>query len=408
VCLESDSIPLTPTGERRGAHAGCATGDDEEGRPTLHDTAYELPTWAALPARPDPGFDELAARVAAELRAPRALVVLTSKGGQVFPGAFGLPEPWESRRSLPLTHSMSLRSVATGRPLVLRDAREDPELGTGPAVRELSVVGYAAMPLLDVHGRPIGVLAVSDPQPRDWTAGDLDALRRLAAEASRRLQVQVLELAEREARAAAERDEDAAAKAAAAGRAALAEAEAAADRTRVVARLSSELLPVQTLPEVLRAVDRFIRSPLGATSTLLGLAENGCTDVQVWVIAAGAAPSTRPLDGLQVSSPHPLAVALRERRLVPVASRAEDAAPGPELPVPWVETSLAVPLTLGQHTAAGGLLVGWGHHRELDTPMRTVVTDLARHVGHAVDRVLLRELRRELRAADGGPEPVRA
>ena len=388
---------------------GVATGDDEEGSTTaLDEIAYELPTWAALPAQPDAGFDELAARVAGELRVPRALVVLISKAGQVFPGAVGLPEPWASRRSVPLTHSLGVRSMATGQPLVLRDAREDPELGDGPAVRELSVVAYAAMPLLDVQGRPTGVLAVSDERPRDWTPAELATLHRLAAEASRRLQFQTLELAEREARAAAERDGAAAAKAAAAGRDALAEAEAAADRTRVVARLSSELLRVRTLPEVLRAVDRFLRSPLGATSTLLGLAENGCSDVQVWTIAAGTAPSAHPVARLDLADPHPLAVAVRERRSVPVATRAEGAAQfpaQPALPGPPVETSLAVPMLLGQHTAAAGLLVGWGLPRELDTPMRTVVSDLAGHVGHAVDRVLLRDQLLRL-AATAGPVPA--
>src|SRR3569833_2576615 len=89
-------------------------------------TGYELPTWAALPARPDACFDELAGRVAAELRVPRALVVLISKGGQVYPGAFGLPEPWNSRRSMPLSHSMSLGVCSTGTPLVSRDARAGP------------------------------------------------------------------------------------------------------------------------------------------------------------------------------------------------------------------------------------------------------------------------------------------
>jgi hypothetical protein len=54
---------------------------------------------------------------------------------------------------------------------------------------------------------------------------------------------------------------------------------------------------------------------------------------------------------------------------------------------------------LGQHTAAGGLLVGWEHHRELNAPLRAVVSDLARHVGHALDRVLLREQRLGLAAA---------
>jgi GAF domain-containing protein len=375
----------------------------------MESTGHELPTWAPLPARADEGFDELAARVCAELRVPRALVVLASKSGQVFPGAHGLPEPWESRRSMPLSYSMNLRVVSTGRPLVLRDAREDPELRESPGVLDMQIVAYAAMPLADVHGRPIGVLAVSDDRPRDWSPQELAVLHALAAEASRRLQFQALELAEREAVATAARAAVAAAKAADAARAAYVEAEAAADRARVVARLSQDLQPAETLLDVLRSVDRFVRSPLGATVSLLGLAETGSADLRVWAAVAGSSPTTRVATGLHLPDPHPLATAVRERRPVPVGSRAAGEAEFPALarfPV-GAETALAVPVVLGQHTAAAGLLVGWGHTRELDPPLSDVVTDLARHVGHALDRVLLRAQRLRL-AATSPPVPISA
>ncbi len=329
------------------------------------------------------------------------LVVLVSKGGQVYPGAFGLPEPWASRRSLPLTESMSLRVVASGEPVVLRDARLDPELSARIGVREHAVVGYAAMPLTDVHGHPIGVLSVSDERVRDWTAAELRTLHRTAAEASRRLQFRALEVAEREATAAAERADGAAHKASVAASAALVEAEAAADRARVVARLSQELLPAESLLDVLRAVDRFLRSPLGAVVALLALTEAGRPEVRVWALAAGAPPSLTPRTGLLVTDAHPLAVAVRERRAVPVPSRAagESAHPGLlRLPAGGAQTSLTVPLGLGQHSSSGSLLVGWGLPRELDEQVQVVVGDLARPVGHALERVLLREQRLALGA----------
>jgi GAF domain-containing protein len=340
---------------------------------------------------------------------PRALVVLLSKSGQVYPGAYGLPEPWETRRSMPLTYSMSLQVVATGAPMVISDARQVQGLSGRPPVLELAVVGYAAMPLTDVHGRTIGVLSVSDDRPRNWTRAELDCLHQLAAEASRRLQSQALELAEREAVAAGVRADDAARKAAAAASAALVAAEAAADRARVVARLSAELLPAETLLDVLRGVDRYLRSPLGGVVVLLGLADTGCPDLGVWSLTAGTAPSPRSgRHVLQLDDPHPLAVAARERRLVPVATRAEGAAEFPELargPGCSAETSLAAPLVLGQHTSIGGLLIGWRHARPLDPPLQEVVSDLARHVGHALDRVLLRD---QLLALGTATPPVSA
>jgi GAF domain-containing protein len=326
----------------------------------------------------------------------------------VYPGAHGLPEPWETRRSMPLSHSMSLRVVSTGRPLVLRDARDDAELRDSPGVLDMQIVAYAAMPLADVHGRPIGVLSVSDREPRDWSPQELATLHGLAAEAARRLQFQALELAEREAVATAARAAVAATKTADAARAAYVEAEAAADRARIVARLSQDLQPAETLLDVLRGIDRFVRSPLGATVALLGLADTGSADLRVWAAVAGGPPTTRVATGLHLPDAHPLATAVRERRPVPVASRLAGEAEFPALarfPV-GAETTLAVPVVLGQHTAAAGLLVGWGHTRELDEPLSAVVTDLARHVGHALDRVLLRAQR--LRLAATSPVPVSA
>jgi hypothetical protein len=310
---------------------------------------------------------------------------------------------------MPLTYSMSLRVAATGMPLVVRDARQDADLSSRAPVLEMGIVAYAAMPLTDVHGRPIGVLSVSDERPRDWTPAELGALHRLAGEATRRLQFQALELAEREARADAARADDAAQKAAVTAQAALVEAETTADRARVAARLSQELLPVETLPDVLRVVDRFLRSPLGAVVALLGLTDDGCPELEVWALAAGTPPATAPRTGLQLSSAHPLSAAVRERRLVPVATRAEGEAEFAGLlrsPVS-AETSLAVPLVLGQHSSTGGLLVGWGDRREIDAPLRAVVTDLAGHVGHALDRVLLRDQRLAL-AAPPPPVPLSA
>jgi signal transduction histidine kinase len=353
---------------------------------TTERTAYELPTWAPLPARADAGFDELAARVARELQVRRVLVVLTSKSGQVYPGAHGLPEPWNSRRSMPLSQSMSAQVAGDGRPMVVRDAREHAGLRDRFAVREMSVVGFAAVPLLDVHGQPVGVLSAGDDRPRDWTEEELSALRRLAGEASALLRVRALELAQQEAAAASRRDCAAAQQSAEDAQAALREAEAAADRARIVARLAQELLPAETLVDVLRGVDRFLRSPLGAVRALVGLAESGSAELQVWATVAGDQPPVRGTAGLRLGDPHPLAVAVRERKVVQRSVVAE--------------TSVSVPVLLGHHTSAGGLLVGWTSGRVVDDPLLTVVGDLARHVGHALDRVLLRD--QQLRPARAG------
>jgi GAF domain-containing protein len=177
--MESDSIGPTPAGERTSGLRRLSHRHGRRGTTVTEITTYDLPTWAPLPARADPVFDELAHRTARELQSTRALVVLVSKSGQVYPGAFGLPEPWNTRRSMPLSHSLSLPVAGDGRPMVVRDTGQDAALRDRFAVREMKVVAFAAMPLQDVHGRPIGVLSVSDDRPRDWTPQELTALRRL-------------------------------------------------------------------------------------------------------------------------------------------------------------------------------------------------------------------------------------
>ena len=67
-----------------------------------------------------------------------------------------------------------------------------------------------------------------------------------------------------------------------------------------------------------------------------------------------------------------------------------------------------MPLVLGQHSSVGGLLVGWDHARELDQPLTEVVGDLARHVGHALDRVLLRDQLLGLRRTTPAAESIAA
>ncbi|MEU2347717.1 GAF domain-containing protein [Modestobacter sp. NPDC049651] len=360
---------------------------------------YELPTWAALPARPDPDFDRLAAQVATELAVQRVLVVLVSKAGQVFPGAFGLPEPWASQRSLPLSMSLSRHVVSTGRPLFVDDVLDAGELVDRAIVDQLGVRSHMAVALVDGRGRPIGALAASDDVPRHWTAHEAAVLERWAALCSRLLQTRALELAEQEAAAVAVRDDASARAAAESAREALLLAEAEADRARVVARLSSALLGAGGLGDVLRVADRLVRSPLGAATVALGVAESGSSDVRVWSTSTGSTPLDGPAAVLCLDDAHPLTAALRGRRVVvadPVTGAPPDVA---ALPGGACASAVAVPLAMGQHASTGALLVCWRQPREIDGPVRAVVTDLAHHLGHALDRVLLREQRDRLRDA---------
>ncbi len=90
-----------------------------------------------------------------------------------FKSSIGLPEPWASTRTLPLTHSFCKYVVASGEPLVTSDARQDPRLQQNLAIPDLNVVAYAGFPLKTADGYVLGTFFAIDSQPRVWRPADL-------------------------------------------------------------------------------------------------------------------------------------------------------------------------------------------------------------------------------------------
>jgi GAF domain-containing protein len=128
-----------------------------------------------------PAFDRHARLAAQVLNAPVALVSLVDSDRQFFKSCLGLPEPWASRRGSPLSHSFCQHAVASREPLVVDDAREHDLLRDNLAIRDMGVVAYAGIPLIDRDGHALGTLCVIDSQPRAWTTHQVQLLADLAA-----------------------------------------------------------------------------------------------------------------------------------------------------------------------------------------------------------------------------------
>jgi GAF domain-containing protein len=128
-----------------------------------------------------PSFDRLARLAAHVLHAPVALVSLVSSDRQFFISCLGLPEPWASRRESPLSHSFCQHAVASREPLLVDDAREHDLLRDNLAIRDMSVIAYAGIPLIDSDGHALGTLCVIDSQPRHWTTHQVKLLTDIAA-----------------------------------------------------------------------------------------------------------------------------------------------------------------------------------------------------------------------------------
>ena len=128
-----------------------------------------------------PSFDRLARVAAKVLNAPVALVSLVDADRQFFKSCLGLPEPWATQRGTPLSHSFCQHAVASREPLIVEDSREHELLRDNPAIRDIGVIAYAGIPLIDANGHALGTLCVIDSRPRHWTTDQVQLLSDLAA-----------------------------------------------------------------------------------------------------------------------------------------------------------------------------------------------------------------------------------
>lgn len=125
-------------------------------------------------------FDRLTRLASMIVDAPVSLVTLIDADRQFFKSHFGLPEPVATDRETPLSHSFCQYVVATGEPLIVKDARENEMLKDNLAIPDFNVIGYLGMPLRTTDGVEFGSFCVLDTKPRTWTNSDVEVIRELA------------------------------------------------------------------------------------------------------------------------------------------------------------------------------------------------------------------------------------
>jgi two-component system, cell cycle sensor histidine kinase and response regulator CckA len=151
---------------------------------------------ALLDTPPEEAFDRLTRMATRLLGAPVSLLTLITDDRQFFKSAMGLPEPWASRRSAPLSRSFCRQVAVSGEPLVVEDARRHPLLGSNPEVRELGWISYAGVPLVTRDGGVAGSFSVVDGMPRLWSERDVALLHDLAACAAAEIELRLRDLGE--------------------------------------------------------------------------------------------------------------------------------------------------------------------------------------------------------------------
>jgi len=135
-------------------------------------------------------FDRLARLARSMTGAPVAMLSLIDETRQFIIGQAGLPEPWASRRELPLEQSFCKYALGAPGGLVIGDTREHPLTRDSLAIDALGAVAYAGVPVAG-DGEPVGVLCVMAPAPRAWSGDDLCALADLAASAQSEIELRL-------------------------------------------------------------------------------------------------------------------------------------------------------------------------------------------------------------------------
>jgi GAF domain-containing protein len=166
--------PLDGSERRRALLEAAAAVEDQDRIDALHATGL-------LDSDISPSFDRLARLAASVLNAPVALVSLVDSDRQYFKSCLGLPEPWATQRGSPLSHSFCQHAVASREPLLVTDARQHEVLRENLAIRDMGIVAYAGIPLIDADGHALGTLCVIDSRTRHWTSHQVQLLSDIAA-----------------------------------------------------------------------------------------------------------------------------------------------------------------------------------------------------------------------------------
>jgi GAF domain-containing protein len=110
-------------------------------------------------------YDRITQLASKAVGSPVSLVSMVGSDYQFFKSFVGLPEPWASDRSTPLSHSFCQHVVATNEPLIVSDARNVDFLKDNLAIPDLNVIGYLGIPLTLQSGQRLGSFCVIDGKP---------------------------------------------------------------------------------------------------------------------------------------------------------------------------------------------------------------------------------------------------
>ncbi|MFJ9548213.1 GAF domain-containing SpoIIE family protein phosphatase [Streptomyces erythrochromogenes] len=248
---------------------------------------------------------------------------------------------------------------------------------------------FAGVPLVGGSGELLGVLAVTDHAPRQWSEDDVRDLSDLAAACSAQMRMRTRSETVRQAREAAEGEAT--------------RVHELLNRSELLLRASEDLADTSGLDDVRRRVGDLVGGELEPAGIDLVLVRQGLLH-RVTGPADGhvlGPPPGRPAGPFGLGSHWPVARAVREHRMIvvdgPPAAGGADAAPGsrataatpatPAFEGLRLATAACLPLR-GTHGTLGALVLGWEAPYEIGVDERAVLTTLAGYTAQAVERAL--------------------
>ncbi len=128
-----------------------------------------------------PAFEEAAQMAARFLNAPVSWVSVATSDQEWLQGAYGLyalglGNSLATQRQLPLEASLSPYVINSEQPLVLPDLSQFPLLAQVPLMADYGLAAYCGVPLITSEYECIGVLAVVDHHPRQFSQRDITFL----------------------------------------------------------------------------------------------------------------------------------------------------------------------------------------------------------------------------------------
>lgn len=135
------------------------------------------PPTSAVARRDDAALQRVTRLATLALRTPVAAVSIVQGAQETFPAVVGSPPP---PTSLPPSRSLAIHVIDAGEPVVFDDVREAGEASLAAAALELGWTAFAGAPIRAGDDGPLGMLAVADTVPRDWSPEDILILSELA------------------------------------------------------------------------------------------------------------------------------------------------------------------------------------------------------------------------------------